>query len=311
MGQQPQQRLPGPAYITLALLLGLAVLIGWSIGSYPEQPAQRAVADSCKTITQPDRSAQQHQTPPHDLVGVEHNAEATGHNDAGDHQNEKSETDRRLADYTCQLAVYTANLAAFTKWLVIATIGIGIVGVWQGTNIQRSVNAAVRAADVAEESLIELERPIVFIHPTSAIFDKAMVPLPIIRMYFRNYGRVPARIVEIRSKLLFEREFPDIPDYGGSAAQAVMITLGPGDRVDWPFTMATHLTDEEWQEYLSDAKGFALFGYFKYRGVLDIEYTRGFTITHDRDTNNFRLFGGDAYNYETKEDRRRPATHST
>jgi len=152
MEQQPQ-RLPGPAYITLALLLGLAVFIGWSIGSYPEQPAQRAVADSCKTITQSNRRAQQHQTPSYDLVGTEHNAEATDHNDTGDYQNEKSETDRRLADYTCQLAVYTANLAAFTKWLVIATIGLGIVGVWQGANIQRSVQVANRAADEAGDAI--------------------------------------------------------------------------------------------------------------------------------------------------------------
>jgi hypothetical protein len=49
---------------------------------------------------------------------------------------------------------YTAQLASFTHWLFVATIGLAVVGIWQGVNIERSVNVANRAADEARDAII-------------------------------------------------------------------------------------------------------------------------------------------------------------
>ena len=40
-----QQKLPAGAYITIALLLGLVMLLTWLVASYPDQPIQISVPD--------------------------------------------------------------------------------------------------------------------------------------------------------------------------------------------------------------------------------------------------------------------------
>jgi hypothetical protein len=65
-----------------------------------------------------------------------------------------------LADYyACRLAAYTRHLAVFTELLATATVTLGVIGVWQGRILSRSVSVADRAANEARDAILLSQRP--------------------------------------------------------------------------------------------------------------------------------------------------------
>jgi hypothetical protein len=47
-GSDASDGLPTGAYITIALLIGIAALSSWLIASYPGTPSERARSDDCE-----------------------------------------------------------------------------------------------------------------------------------------------------------------------------------------------------------------------------------------------------------------------
>jgi hypothetical protein len=84
---------------------------------------------------------------------------------------EEAEDGRRKAESDAKLADYTGELAFFTKWLFfatvilgLATVGLLIAAVFQSRDMKASIVAAQRAANVAENSLLAVLRPVIGIN---------------------------------------------------------------------------------------------------------------------------------------------------
>lgn len=82
--------------------------------------------------------------------------ERVAHNDR---QKEKSDAD--LVAYTQELAFFTKGLFIATVILAIATVGLGVFAFFQSRDTKASVAEAKRAADIAEDSLVKLQRAFV------------------------------------------------------------------------------------------------------------------------------------------------------
>jgi hypothetical protein len=177
-------RLPIGAYITIALLMGMVALISWLAATYPDQPSQGTLADTCKTIAEANYSSYQNKTPASNPALDTERRKSLIQDDPREKQDEKTEADRRLAQYTCELAIYTANLAGFTKWLVLATFGLGGIGAWQALQLARTVNMM---DDTAERQL----RAYVSAIPNH-IFAFNETTTVCIRYTISNHGLTPA-----------------------------------------------------------------------------------------------------------------------
>jgi hypothetical protein len=77
-----------------------------------------------------------------------------------DRQKEKSDAD--LVKYTSELALFTKGLFYATAALVVATLGLGVAAFFQSRDTRASVAEAKRAADIAEASLVKLQRAFIF-----------------------------------------------------------------------------------------------------------------------------------------------------
>jgi len=76
-----------------------------------------------------------------------------------DRQKEKSDAD--LVKYTSELAFFTKGLFYATIALFAATAGLGVAAFFQSRDTKASVAQAKRAADIAEASLVKLQRAFV------------------------------------------------------------------------------------------------------------------------------------------------------
>jgi hypothetical protein len=115
-----RRTLSGSTYLVFILIIGVIGLGAWLVGSYPNQ-ASRGIFDFC-IPTEDGRTTRSE------------NSKQT--------QKTNADSDTKLIEYTCQLAIYTEHLATFTKWLVIVTVALGAISVWQAINLQRSVNVS-------------------------------------------------------------------------------------------------------------------------------------------------------------------------
>jgi len=121
------------------------------------------------------------------------------HNESEPH---KSLWERTTEDPT---AFFTAWVAVFTCVLASSTIGLWVVtwrsSVRQSNDMQASIEAAKRSADIAERALTELEAPIVGIKIVEAGLNwdrtKRTFTVGTLKYKFVNYGRTAATIFEI------------------------------------------------------------------------------------------------------------------
>jgi hypothetical protein len=104
-------------------------------------------------------------------------------------------------------------VAAFTAVLAISTIGLWIVtwrsGVRQSADMQASIAAAQKSAELAEHALTKLERPYIFISDVGRLeteiiedqmedYGEALLS---IEYSVANYGKIPAIVVDARASL--------------------------------------------------------------------------------------------------------------
>lgn len=120
---------------------------------------------------------------------------------------EKSSNDRKIVEFTRQLANYTFGLLVATGALVVATGALAYLGLKQSRDMKdslaiadKSANAAMISAKVAEQTLMTAETP--YIIPTiienniRAILNGNDTGCVDIDYSFHNYGRTPAIITQ-------------------------------------------------------------------------------------------------------------------
>jgi hypothetical protein len=150
-------------------------------------------------------------------TGAERNTRNAG-KDAPDQQ--RSEGDY----YACRLAAYTNKLAWFTAALVVATIALFGIGIYQGIQLGRH-------AAIAEQALFNLERPWLF--PERVEIKSRSQPPYVndwyITFIFRNVGRMPAIIEGCLIKFQDKDTLSPRPDYTGAAQVNTPRTVAQGD----------------------------------------------------------------------------------
>jgi hypothetical protein len=94
-------------------------------------------------------------------------------------------TDEAIADYTKWLAI-------FTMFLVLVSVGLFISGERNVGVARESAHAAEKAANIAEKSLTELERPYIFVQIPKFVPNTIPNRPDRVQYVLKNYGRTPA-----------------------------------------------------------------------------------------------------------------------
>jgi hypothetical protein len=165
------------------LAVALAGGLTWVLPDlFPPNPAQRAIAEC---------SAQQR------------NNISTATEDVADAPNDESKSNKERSsgktEYECLVAAYTAQLAWFTELLAFVTTFLIAVGIYQGIQLKRSV-------DAAEKSDVILERAYVWPGYGLLILDQSTVRVGI-HLGVRNTGRTAGIIKTVHHALLSKEEF--------------------------------------------------------------------------------------------------------
>jgi hypothetical protein len=151
---------------------------------------------------------------------------------------QKSELDSKLTEYTGELASFTKGLFFATVVLAIATIALVVLAGFQSKDMKASIAAAqdsasasMRAANIAENSFIRLERPYIYIygvHRFVAGAENAVVEYTV-----ANFGKTPARVTVLAAGISFASEPLDnlIVDYRDDPEHPLLVepVLAPAD----------------------------------------------------------------------------------
>jgi hypothetical protein len=178
--------------------------------------------DDCAYYVEQSAEGKQQQTQPQfsSAESRETGAERNKRNTTADTPDQKrSEGDY----YACRLAVYTNRLAWFTAALVLATIFLFVIGIYQGIQLGRH-------AAIAEQALFNLERPWLFLEKVEI---KARSQPPYVNDWyiiftFNNVGRMPAIIEECRIKFEDKDAMSPRPDYTRSSQLNIQGTVAQG-----------------------------------------------------------------------------------
>jgi hypothetical protein len=143
--------------------------------------------------------------------------------------------------YACRLAAYTRRLAVFTGLLVIATITLGGIGIWQGRILGKNVSVADRAANEARDAILLSQRPRLrvrnfVIRPGSDPVIFWPGSLIGVQFYVVNAGGSPATIRESHCTVYWtQRQLPMERPYEGQSGNNPIspgLKLQPGQ--SWP-----------------------------------------------------------------------------
>jgi hypothetical protein len=150
-------------------------------------------------------------------------------------RNDRGVLERRLDELTNDLVAYTLALLAATGILVFATLGLLIASFKQSRNMKKSLavaatsaDAAQKSAETAENALIMLEGPNMFmVDAQDRILPEAVsqenAPAPEADIFFFNTGRSTAIIQSARHELMLYVTEPANPDF----SQFASVRSGP------------------------------------------------------------------------------------
>ena len=220
--------------------------------------------------------------------------------------------ERKAADAAAQSAYW----ADWQFWASVAGI-VFIVGTLWFT--KRAADAALKAADVAERALVDLERPHVFVRFTNPGMEVREINRPLseggdevilasrysgpLTIEFVNFGRTPAILTE-----LFDVYDPT------SGKAAMPYALDPETQRGKPLPFGSvsangdpHVISKNTSQAfggrllkpsdLIDNRFFCL-GLLRYRDIMGGEYILGYCAYYDWEAGRFITEGGDAYNVE-------------
>jgi hypothetical protein len=248
-------------------------------------------------------------------------------------EQDREQTDREIAKYTFWLALGTGVLAFSTVGLWIETRRSGSRQsreIWQSLRIsQKTANAAMKSAEVAEASITTLERPYMYVFGVSKFTDREFQPREGligteheagIEYRVANYGRTPAYIEEAHAEILVGEAREIItPAFATDDNPLVIspvigpnLTVGPIFHPSWN---AAHLDypegfgpidfteyagdddDREWRPKLGPDERLYFRVLIKYRGPFAGGYETSACWTWDSGFGVFEL-SGKKYNYE-------------
>ena len=196
-----------------ATALAFAVIFAFLFFAFHVQPLAPLFADigACPPINvaeQQDTPTRHNQKAENDAA-VSQNQRPSENDQAADGDGAKEKTDRQLAAYTCQLVKVgwtQAGLFMFQAVLFIA----------QAAFLALGFRASARAANVAERSLIDYERPWIFRDIVTVTWRNT----PGVRyndwtisLKWKNVGRMPAMITECVFEIEEVGNLPARPDY--------------------------------------------------------------------------------------------------
>jgi len=227
-------------------------------------------------------------------------------------QQTEAETNRRIADYN-------ETLDWLTAFLVLANIGLWIVtwrsGVRQSRDMEASVAAAHRSADIAEKALLSVEVPYLYPyirkHGIKRDFNQTKgwhvkgfeYGSEFITYYFKNFGRTPAEIVEIFSVVRFGIGTPapiQVPSLPFIRLSGTVVADG-GESEDFPSDLTEFMYRNVYHGRFDPERDVVWFsGYARYLDVFGNEYVAGFCLGFSPMHDKFYSMGGDSYNYRKK-----------
>jgi hypothetical protein len=132
------------------LAVAIAGGLTWALPTlFPPDPAERAIAE-CSQLGE-----KQNEKANSDVSGADKSLANVATNKALKHENASNEAGNELSSkYECLIAAYTRKLANFTYLLTFVTAILIAVGIYQGSQLKRSVDVAERATVVTERAYV-------------------------------------------------------------------------------------------------------------------------------------------------------------
>jgi hypothetical protein len=203
------------------------------------------------------------------------------------------------AEEANRLSRFQMGLGAIGAFLLLATL------VYSG----RAASAAKRAADIAERALTDLEGPHLHLSADSGYSNGRMTSTetdPSVYFVFKNYGRTPAILTQLKAALVLSSETPSTPPSTFTTERAGRYVVGEGettfDVMKERFSSRISLEDltAEQRENLRLQPGSVLFyGHAIYESVFGDQYAFGWGF-RPISGGGFIPAGGSAYNYRRK-----------
>lgn len=211
-------------------------------------------------------------------------------------------SDGFLASFTIILAVVTTALAIYTAKLAAEAAKGGSIA-------EIAAIAAQRSADIAEKSLTVVQRPRLFADVYNLmLFDQSSIAVPIGNEYlrfpsvtycFRNYGKSPAFIIEVRVELHFGL-LPEARVFHHSEVkngEQIVAADQSSDELICRFYRDLSASEEAGRLQIENR--FFVFGYVKYNDIFGDLREMGFCYkAMPTSFTKFIKRGNDSYNYE-------------
>jgi hypothetical protein len=229
------------------------------------------------------------------------------------------------------LRSYAEIQARDMRQLVRLARANALAGMRAARAARTSANAAMVQANMAERSFFDLERPYLFadsfegdletmhttlpqgtivnqdVHTVTYIGNIPAINLPVrfnSNYSIKNWGRTPAVIYEKQFYTIFAHALPLEVHYQEPIERGERV-VGPGE-LERGFRIESYqfrFAPEERQNFIdgSEKRVMFVFGFIRYKDVFGNKYVRGHAVRYLRRLNRFVVAGGDAYNYEHKE----------
>jgi hypothetical protein len=217
----------------------------------------------------------------------------------------KAEVDAALVKYNFWLTLLTGGM------LLVAAIQAGLF-VWQLALMHRATSdagiaakAAEKAANIAERSLTDLERPIVYgvvSEPGLAIVG--ILSCSDLQLCILNCGRTPANLTRIEHKISIAPHGEIAPTIDPNVVIGRELPVGTFAANGDPFfeteNMRLRFVNEA-QSIIENTQSVWIVGFVRYEDIFGGHYITGFTHVFDPISGRFVRRGDERYNYARKE----------
>lgn len=231
----------------------LAVLVGNDLSLSEVRAQQLELKQSQSTAGAPARVEDQRGTEQSPIVvkvvpapktDAEREQEAKARENIEKSERQKEKSDADLVNYTSKLAFFTQGLFWATCALVLATIVLGVVALFQSRDMRRSTSAAESAAiaaNLSAKAAIGSELPIVNLNQLTllqiapggqlspATLGQLLPVRSMLRVDFKNAGRTAAEAITQSVEWRVMDKLPEIPVYGHFFPYAPSVFFPPND----------------------------------------------------------------------------------
>jgi len=220
-------------------------------------------------------------------------------------------------DYACQTLQIQRRLADDQHSLVTLSALIAAIGAVQGAvflltliGTIRTANAAKKAAEIGERSLIMLEGPYGVIGEIEfqplpsgpASVEQLAQFAPFARFKLANQGRSVAIVRELLSEVALYEELPDEPEFMEAVLRTGVQFIEPNKQGPFVTTIRqAALTQEELELVASGKLKPIFYGRMKYADLMGNLHTTGWCLGWRLRDGILRTEGGTAYNYHAVE----------